>query len=80
MLSLCPTQHDHGEVSEYQDKKPQVILNYNKYKGGVDEVASMLDVYPMKSGCCCWSMVIFTTLLDITCVNAFAVWIKNYPD
>ena len=40
------TEHTQPEISDREDKKPDIILDYNSYKGGVDPVDQMLDTYP----------------------------------
>ena len=40
----------------------------------------MLDTYPAKSASFRWPLVVFQTMLDVTGVNVFAVWVKLFPD
>ena len=41
------TEHTLSEITDREDKKHVMILDYNSYKGGVDTVDQMLNTYPI---------------------------------
>lgn len=45
---LLSSMHLDAEVSNRDDKKPQVIIDYNSTKGGVDTVDQMASIYSTK--------------------------------
>ena len=48
VVLMLSTEHDCPQISDREDKKPQVILDYNEAKGGVDTVDMMIDTYHSK--------------------------------
>ena len=57
-----------------QKKKPHLILEYNKKKGGVDIIDQMLRHFSTKMSSCRWPLAVFCNILDITMLNAFVLW------
>ena len=57
-----------------QKKKPHIILEYNKKKGGVDTVDQMLRHFSTKMASRRWPLAVFCNILDITMLNAFVLW------
>ncbi|CAM4569943.1 unnamed protein product [Leuciscus chuanchicus] len=60
---LMSTCHKDAKVSDREDKKPDVILDYNRCKGGVDNVDKMVASYSCKRKTNRWPMVVFSTIL-----------------
>lgn len=77
---LLSTQHDQPDISERTDRKPEVILAYNEGKGGVDVVDKMIDTYRSKVSTRRWPMVVFYTIVDISALNAFVIWLHKNPN
>ena len=55
-------------------KKPQVILDYNLGKTGVDVSDQMTTYYQTRRKCVKWYQTLFWHLVDTAVVNAFLVW------
>jgi hypothetical protein len=45
---MLSSMHRDAEVSSRQDKKPEIILQYNSAKGGVDTLDQMVGTYSTK--------------------------------
>lgn len=48
LVVLFSTMHHENKVSNEEHKKPQIILDYNKTKGGVDSLDQMVGTYTCK--------------------------------
>ncbi|XP_058629717.1 piggyBac transposable element-derived protein 4-like [Onychostoma macrolepis] len=68
------TVHKAATVSTGEDRKPDVILDYNKTKGGVDCLDQMVAAYTCKRKSNRWPMVVFSNMLDVSALNAFVLW------
>ncbi|XP_039537932.1 piggyBac transposable element-derived protein 4-like [Pimephales promelas] len=89
LVSYCPKKHKNvllmstchkdGKISDREDKKPEVILDYNRCKGGVDNLDKMVACYSCKRKTNRWPMVVFSTILDVSAINAFVVWREVNP-
>uniref|UniRef100_A0A915ENP4 PiggyBac transposable element-derived protein domain-containing protein n=1 Tax=Ditylenchus dipsaci TaxID=166011 RepID=A0A915ENP4_9BILA len=76
---LLSTMHHNAKVSSSEQKKPEIVTDYNATKGGVDTLDQMVRTYSTKRKTCRWPMVIFYNMLDIAAVNAFVIWSKINP-
>nr|XP_023665676.1 piggyBac transposable element-derived protein 4-like isoform X1 [Paramormyrops kingsleyae] len=47
-VMLMSTQHREGQISDREDKKPEIILHYNATKGGVDTLDMVTACYSCK--------------------------------
>ncbi|KAI3372472.1 hypothetical protein L3Q82_022962, partial [Scortum barcoo] len=56
------------------DKKPIIILDYNKNKGGVDNLDKLTASYTCQRMTRRWPMVVFYNILDVSAYNAFVLW------
>ncbi|XP_067248688.1 piggyBac transposable element-derived protein 4-like [Chanodichthys erythropterus] len=89
LVSYCPkrhrnvllmsTCHKDAKISDREDRKPEVILDYNRCKGGVDNLDKMVASYSCKRKTNRWPMVVFSTILDVSAINAFVVWREINP-
>ena len=75
---MLSTEHDHPQVSEREDEKPQAIFDYNESKGGVDTVTfdMMIDTYRSKVATRRWPTVVWPTVLDA----AGVIWRETHVD
>lgn len=73
------TLHRDAAVSSREDKKPDIILDYNKNKGGVDNLDKVTGTYTCKRKTKRWPMVVFYNILDVSAYNAFVVWTEINP-
>lgn len=65
-MNLLSTLHHNPEVSNREDKKPQIILDYNKCKGGVGTLDKVVSCYTCKRKTNRWPQVVFSNMLDIS--------------
>lgn len=66
---LLSTFHDDDQMDP-DTRKPQVILDYNGTKGGVDTVDKMCAAYSVSRITKRWPCVVFYTLMNIGGINA----------
>ncbi|XP_060720777.1 piggyBac transposable element-derived protein 4-like [Tachysurus vachellii] len=71
---LMSTFHKNAAVSSVSDKKPILILDYNKNKGGVDNLDKLTATYTCQRMTRRWPMVVFYNMLDVSAYNAFVLW------
>ncbi|KAM9307728.1 piggyBac transposable element-derived protein 4-like [Gastrophryne carolinensis] len=71
---LMSTLHKDAAVSSGSDKKPRIILDYNKNKGGVDNLDKLTATYTCQRMTRRWPMVVFYNILDVSAYNGFVLW------
>ncbi|XP_068435159.1 piggyBac transposable element-derived protein 4-like [Clinocottus analis] len=71
---LMSTLHKDAAVSPGSDKKPTMILDYYKNKGGVDNLDKLTATYTCQQTSRRWPMVVFYNILDVSACNAFVLW------
>lgn len=76
---LMSTMHHSDQTSLREDKKPQIILDYNSTKGAVDTLDQLVATYTCKRKTNRWPMVLFYNMLDITAYSAFVLWREINP-
>ncbi|KAI4814440.1 hypothetical protein KUCAC02_003636, partial [Chaenocephalus aceratus] len=77
---LLSTRHTGPpEISERADEKPRIVLDYNRNKGGVDNLDKVIGAYSCRRMTACWPLVVFHNILDVSCYNAFVVWRELNP-
>jgi len=76
---LLSTMH-HDNIVDDKSKKPEIIMDYNRTKGGVDTVDQLCHRYTVKRPTRRWAMYVFYGILDIAAINAFIVFLHNNPD
>ncbi|XP_052337123.1 piggyBac transposable element-derived protein 4-like [Oncorhynchus keta] len=74
---LLRTLHKMAEISDREDMKPDIILDYNHLKAGVDNLDKV-------TGSCRrmtvhWPLVIFHNIIDVSSFNVFVIWNKTNP-
>ncbi|KAL4008747.1 hypothetical protein ACER0C_002599 [Sarotherodon galilaeus] len=84
VVSYCPkknknvlvmsTMHTDASLSTKDDKKPQMILDYNSTKGGVDNLDKVTATYSCQRKTAHWPLVIFYNILDVSAYNAYVLW------
>ncbi|XP_055838968.1 piggyBac transposable element-derived protein 4-like [Episyrphus balteatus] len=73
-VNLLSTFHHDSKVSDRADKKPAIILDYNKCKGGVDTLDKAVSCYTCKRKTKRWPQVVFSNMVDISAYNAFVLF------
>ncbi|XP_065654465.1 piggyBac transposable element-derived protein 4-like [Hydra vulgaris] len=77
LLSTC---HHSNDIVVDHNEKPRIILDYNKYKGGVDTLDQVVRCYSSrrKSNRCPFTM--FCNILDIAAYNALILFLSIHPN
>lgn len=79
VLLFLSTQHSDDAISGENKNKSDINLFYNETKGGVDTVDQMARKYTCKRSTRRWPLSVFFTLLDIAAINAYSLFILNFP-
>ncbi|XP_061899254.1 piggyBac transposable element-derived protein 3-like [Entelurus aequoreus] len=84
VVSYCPkrnknvlvmsTMHTDVSLSTREDMKPQMILDYNSTKGGVDNLDKVTATYSCQRKTARWPLVIFYNIVDVSAYNAYVLW------
>ncbi|XP_053274074.1 piggyBac transposable element-derived protein 3-like, partial [Pleuronectes platessa] len=77
---LLSTRHSEADVSDRADGKPVVVLDYNRNKGGVDNLDKVIGTYSCRRKTARWPLVVFHNILDVSSYNAFVIWREVNPD
>nr|XP_005172805.1 dual specificity protein phosphatase 26 isoform X1 [Danio rerio]XP_005172806.1 dual specificity protein phosphatase 26 isoform X1 [Danio rerio] len=78
VLVMSTLHRDDAENSDEQSK-PQMILDYNSTRGGVDNFDKLTSTYTCQRKTLHWPMVIFFNMLDVSAYNAFVLWMDLNP-
>lgn len=74
VVNLLSTNHRKSVCDHATEKrKPDVVLYYNKTKGGVDATDERVGTYSVKFKCRRWHVIVFCNLLDLSALNGFVV-------
>lgn len=76
---LLSTMHSDSSVDD-TTKKPEIILDYNSYKGGVDTVDKMCSTYSVARRTRRWPLAIFFQLLNIAGINSQILYNANHVE
>ena len=77
---LLSNEHHYTKIEDAtNDYKPDIILHYNKTKGGVDTMDKMVNEYSVKRTTRRWPYVLFLNMVDIGCINAYILWKAKNP-
>ncbi|CAJ1083086.1 piggyBac transposable element-derived protein 4-like [Xyrichtys novacula] len=77
---LVSTKHTEAGVSDRRDRKPVIILDYNRCKGGVDNLDKVIGTYSCRRMTARWPLVVFHNILDVSSYNAFVIWRELNPE
>jgi hypothetical protein len=69
------TQFLDESLSDESHKKPSMILEYNRTKGGVDNADKLVREYSCARRTSRWPLRLFMNMLDIGALNAFTIWL-----
>ena len=73
VVNLISSAHDSAEIS-YDRGKPQIIIDYNHSKYGVDTLNQLVRKYSCKRKTLRWPMALFFNMLDMASYNAFVIF------
>ncbi|XP_063324883.1 piggyBac transposable element-derived protein 3-like [Pelmatolapia mariae] len=79
VLLLSP-KHREPAVSDGEKKKQAAILDYNRCKGGVDNLDKVVGAYSCRRKTSRWPLALFYNLLDVSAYNAFVLWKARHPE
>jgi hypothetical protein len=69
---LLSSMHYGGEI-EGPQQKPVLIHDYNKTKGGVDQMDENIEEYTVRRKSNRWPVVIFYNMVDVACFNSYII-------
>ena len=70
---LISSEHSNADI-DVTTGKPQIILAYNKSKGGVDHLDQMCGAYTTRKRTNRWPKCVFQHMVDVTAFNSFVLW------
>ncbi|KAJ8388001.1 hypothetical protein AAFF_G00147920 [Aldrovandia affinis] len=76
---LLSTLHTEADISDREDRKPAIILDYNCNKGGVDNLSKVIGTYSCRRMTAHWPLVIFHNIIDVSSYNAIVIWREINP-
>jgi hypothetical protein len=79
-VRVLSTQFLDDSVSNESHKKPSIILEYNRTKGGVDNADKLVREYSCARRTSRWPLRLFMNMLDIGALNAFIIWMLKNKD
>ena len=74
---LLSSSHSDPSVDSGESKKPQMILDYNANKGGVDIFDQNLEEFSCRRKTVRWALLIFFNILDAAANNAYILMQRN---
>ncbi|GFO14989.1 PiggyBac transposable element-derived protein 4 [Plakobranchus ocellatus] len=75
---LLSTTHQKPEICP-ETTKPDIMLDYNKTKGGVDAMDQMAYAFTTKRKTKRWPLVVFFNILDLSSIAARVIFQLKYP-
>lgn len=70
---VMSTSHYKHDVSEDEKKKPLIIKDYNKTKGGTDTINKMLSEYTCHRRTKRWPLAFFYNMIDVAGLASFII-------
>ena len=77
---LLSTQHKENKISIGEKKKPELVLYYNKTKGGVDCADERIASYSIKYISKRWHVPVFCNIVDLSCYNAYVLYTTVFQE
>lgn len=77
VVLLASTMHHDAKIDDDEKKKPEMIIDYNRNKCGVDVVDEMCATYSVSRITKRWPLVTFYGLLNIGAINAYVIVKSN---
>ena len=74
---LLSTRHAEADVSDRVDKKLVIVLDYNRNKGGVDNLDKVIGTYSYRMMTARWPLVVFHNILNVSSYNIFVIWERS---
>ena len=80
IVLVLSSQHSTAGVANAENRKPQSINDYNKTKGGTDQMDQMIGSYTTKYKSRRWHVPVFCNVLDIACLNSYVLHKHLIPE
>ena len=77
---LLSSMHFDNKIQENELFKPDMILDYNATKGGVDTLDQLVNNNTCKHVTNRWPMIIFYWMLDVAAYNSVVCFMAKAPD
>ncbi|KRZ73174.1 PiggyBac transposable element-derived protein 4, partial [Trichinella papuae] len=74
MVLVCSTLQKDASLSTGEGCKPEMILDYNASKGGVDNMDKMFASYTSQRMTAKWPLVVFYNIIDVSANNGYLLW------
>ncbi|CAB4066030.1 unnamed protein product [Lepeophtheirus salmonis] len=79
IVVLLSTLHRDRSISDRDDRKSIIIMDYNRNKGGVDNLDMVIGAYSCRRMTARWPLAIFHNIIDDSSYNAFVIWREINP-
>lgn len=79
VVLLMSSDHMNKNIKEDESKKPVMILDYNKTKGGVDLADKFVATYTCKRKTNRWPVALFCYMLDTSALNGLIIFSHLFP-
>ena len=79
-ILLLSSMHSDNKIQENKPFKPNMILDYNATKGGIDTLDQLVNNYTCKHVANGWPMIIFYWMLDVAAYNSAVCFMAKAPD
>ncbi|XP_049906487.1 piggyBac transposable element-derived protein 4-like [Epinephelus moara] len=79
-IILLSTKHRKPEVTSGKSRKPQMVVDYNRWKKGVDVLNQLVATYSCRQRTRRWPMALFHHIIDVSAVNASILWTAAQPN
>jgi len=76
MILLLSSLHSDGEINKVE-KKPEIVLHYNKTRGASDTFDQVCHKYTVSKRTHEWSLRMFYGMLDQAALNSFVLYTLN---
>ncbi|KRX77523.1 PiggyBac transposable element-derived protein 4 [Trichinella sp. T6] len=80
IMLLLRTMHKDASLRTRKGCKPEMIVDYNATKGGVDYMDKMLATYACQSMTASWPLEVFYNISDVYTNNSYLLWIHYNPE
>ncbi|XP_058235984.1 activating transcription factor 7-interacting protein 1 isoform X4 [Hemibagrus wyckioides] len=72
-VTLISTRHRKAAVTEGPKKKPEMITDYTRCKGGVNNLEKVIGTYTCRMKTNRWPQMMLFNMVDITAYNAYVI-------
>ncbi|XP_071743601.1 uncharacterized protein [Lepeophtheirus salmonis] len=78
VILLSPLHRD-GSISDRDDRKPIIIMGYNRNKRSVDNLDIVIGAYSCRRMTARWPLAIFHNIIDVSSYRSFVIWRQINP-